>query len=478
MGRFRSIRSRIVAIILTASLFSAVSGLVAVTLLSGRELRRRMVEETMLQAKLAADYSVSALAFSDREAAADGIAKLREIPGLEAVALYDRDGARFAAWGAEPPPYAAAPQAPEFATGALFVTAPIDFRGERFGVVRLRASTGPLTAQLRRQQAALALLLLAMAGLTLLLAIPLARLIEQPVSELAELAGRISADGDYTRRIEESPVRELGEMGRQFNRMLEAIQSHEKARDLADRRSREKSLFLANMSHELRTPLNSIIGFSQILADRLTSRLEPREVKFLHNIHTAGQHLLGIVNDILDISKVEAGRMELVREAVTPVEVVESVATLITGMARRRAIRVETVVQGPLAPLWADPVKLKQILYNLLSNAIKFSPEGSTVRLVARELREGGHGAVEFSVRDEGIGIEPADQARIFEAFQQADGGEGRQFEGTGLGLTLVKTFAELHGGRVGLESAPGRGSRFTIVIPRVAPPAGAQGAA
>ena len=234
--------------------------------------------------------------------------------------------------------------------------------------------------------------------------------------------------------------------------------------------NRAKSQFLANMSHELRTPLNSIIGFSEILADKLAGRIEPRFERFLANIQGSGRHLLGLINDILDLSKIEAGRMELAFESVSLGDVVHGVASVMHGVAARRAIRLEVDVAAELPPLVADPPRLKQILYNLVANAVKFSPDGGTVTIRARTLAAADSPfavpGVMLEVEDRGIGIRRQDQHLIFEEFRQVDGGTTRNMGGTGLGLALVKRFVEMHGGRVEVDSEPGRGSRFRVLLP------------
>jgi signal transduction histidine kinase/DNA-binding response OmpR family regulator len=233
---------------------------------------------------------------------------------------------------------------------------------------------------------------------------------------------------------------------------------------------RMKSQFLANMSHELRTPLNSIIGFSEILLDRLAGEVPTKYVKFLHNIHSSGQHLLGIINDILDLSKVEAGRMEVHPESFRVPSVIEGVLNVMHGMSSKRRISFEVDAPDALPPIETDPAKFKQILYNLLSNAVKFSPEQSTVWVSAQHVATAaspiGVESLVIAVADKGVGIAPADHELIFHEFRQADGSSTRQFGGTGLGLSLVKKFVELQGGIVTLESEPGKGSTFTVTLP------------
>ncbi len=252
--------------------------------------------------------------------------------------------------------------------------------------------------------------------------------------------------------------------------------------------SRHKSQFLAGMSHELRTPLNAIIGFSEVLLDPNMGPLPPEEQQeFLTNILTSGKHLLRLINDVLDLSKIEAGKMELQPEAVSLPDTVEGVLGTVKTLAAKKQIRVVSDVAADLPPAWADPPRLKQILFNLLSNAIKFTPAGGHVTVKAQRVdRSSGHTVdpgrpvdsstprpldrgtelIEVAVADTGIGIPPEDLGRIFEEFEQVSDPTRPRQEGTGLGLALVKKLVEMHGGSIRVESTPGKGSTFTFTIP------------
>jgi GAF domain-containing protein/two-component sensor histidine kinase len=236
-------------------------------------------------------------------------------------------------------------------------------------------------------------------------------------------------------------------------------QIEQKSREL-EVASRHKSEFLANMSHELRTPLNAIIGFSEVLIQGLFGEVNEKQREYLQDVIGSGQHLLSLINDILDLSKIEAGRMELELSTFSFPSALQSGVTIVRERAARHGISLNVDVSDELGQVEADERKVKQILYNLLSNAVKFTPDGGNVNVTVRR----DNGAVRVDVRDNGIGIAEADQARIFEEFQQV--GRERSREGTGLGLTLTKRFVELHGGRIWLESAPGRGSTFTFTLP------------
>jgi signal transduction histidine kinase/CheY-like chemotaxis protein len=307
----------------------------------------------------------------------------------------------------------------------------------------------------------------------------LVKVIVRPIKQLAGATRQI-ATGDLSFNVAVSSKDELGELAVSFNRMAQALRDRERDNaglfhelEETNRRleaaSRHKSQFLANMSHELRTPLNSIIGFSEILLDETWGELSAEERReFLSNILSSGRHLLRLINDILDLSKIEAGRIELKPESFSVADMIEGVLTTVRPLAAQKQIALDVEVDPALTTLVADTGKVKQILYNLLSNAIKFTPDGGRAGL--RALRDAQE--ARFAVWDTGIGIKPEDQTRIFEEFQQVETTMARQYEGTGLGLALAKKFVELHGGRIWLESEPWSGSTFTFTLPLSEPSA------
>src|SRR3989454_11010368 len=221
------------------------------------------------------------------------------------------------------------------------------------------------------------------------------------------------------------------------------------------------TLFRSNMSHELRTPLNAIIGFSEVLTERMFGELNEKQEEYLKDIYASGTHLLSLINDILDLSKIEAGRMELELTDFDLPTAIENALTLVRERAGRRGITVHKSVDDRLGPIRADERKVRQVILNLLSNAIKFTPEGGRIEVRAVP----GDGCVEVSVSDTGVGIAPEDQEAVFEEFRQVGGSAAKQ-EGTGLGLTLCRKFVELHGGRIGVTSQVGVGSTFTFTLP------------
>jgi signal transduction histidine kinase len=232
--------------------------------------------------------------------------------------------------------------------------------------------------------------------------------------------------------------------------------------------SQHKSEFLANMSHELRTPLNAIIGFSEVLAEKMFGDVNDKQAEYLHDILESGRHLLSLINDILDLSKIEAGRMELEVSEFDLPQAIQNALMLVRERALRRGIALHHVIDDRVGGIQADERKVKQVLLNLLSNAIKFTPEGGRIEARAASA----DGIVEVSVADTGIGIAPEDQEAVFEEFRQV-GGADKKAEGTGLGLALSRKFIELHGGQIRVTSQVGVGSTFTFTLPvhrRVSP--------
>jgi signal transduction histidine kinase len=234
----------------------------------------------------------------------------------------------------------------------------------------------------------------------------------------------------------------------------------QKSREL-EAASQHKSEFLANMSHELRTPLNAVIGFSEVLLDRMFGDVNEKQDEYLKDIHASGQHLLSLINDILDLSKIEAGKMELELSDFDLPMTIDNALMLIRERAVRRSIALNTAVDERVGQVHADERKIRQVLLNLLSNAIKFTPEGGRIHVAARSVNE----SIEVSVTDTGVGIAPEDQEAVFEEFRQVGTAE-KKVEGTGLGLALSRKFIELHGGRIWVKSQVGAGSTFTFTVP------------
>ena len=253
---------------------------------------------------------------------------------------------------------------------------------------------------------------------------------------------------------------------REIEERLKAIQANytreleERNREI-ERANRAKSEFLANMSHELRTPLHTIIGFSELLSEELKGPLNAAQHRYIDHIHKDSQHLLSLINEVLDLSKIEAGKLQLRREGLELSALIEDVLSSIRPRAASGEIRVETSLGDELV-VDGDRIRVKQILYNLLSNAVKFTPKGGSLRVDAEPVE----GFARIAVTDTGIGIPPEEQQSVFDSFHQVGAATVGTREGTGLGLPITRRLVQEHGGRIWLESEPGKGSRFSFTIP------------
>jgi signal transduction histidine kinase len=289
-------------------------------------------------------------------------------------------------------------------------------------------------------------------GLGLILAWSLVGPMQRTEARLAEIAA-----GDFSGRLDVPNRDELGALGANVNRMNDELRRVYGELETA---SRHKSEFLASMSHELRTPLNAIIGFSQVLQQRLFGELNDKQAEYVDDILSSGNHLLSLINDVLDLSKVEAGQVELEVAPFSLREALEQGVVMVRERATRGGVHVSLEHAPDVDLVRGDERRVRQVVFNLLSNAVKFTPrDGSVVVASARDGRE-----ARVSVTDTGPGIAPEDHERIFEEFQQTDVGLSHR-EGTGLGLALSKRLVELHGGRIWVESEPGHGSRFVFTL-------------
>lgn len=327
-----------------------------------------------------------------------------------------------------------------------------------------------------------ALLLVVFLLVAIATSVLLARSLVRPI-ELIQLAAAKLGSGALDQQIKVSSRDELGALAEEFNRMAARLQEsyaglehqvQERTRELMsalsrldeqtrelEAASRHKSEFLANMSHELRTPLNAISGFSQVLRKQLYGEINEKQAEYLDDVLASARHLESLIDDVLDLSKVEAGQIELQVVPFSLPAALERGVVIVRERATKGGVRISLSSDPGIETVVGDERRVRQVLFNLLSNAVKFTPAGGTVDVAVARL----DGEVRVSVSDSGPGIATEDQVRIFEEFQQAAAGK-EQFEGTGLGLALSKRLVELHGGRIWVESEPGKGSRFVFTLP------------
>jgi signal transduction histidine kinase len=315
-------------------------------------------------------------------------------------------------------------------------------------------------------------------GLGLLIAVLtgmlLARQMVVPIRALQAGASRLGA-GDFDARIDVKTGDEIEDLADQFNRMaVELEQSYSHLEQKVEERTHElaiasahKDQFFANMSHELRTPLNAVLGYTELLVDGVYGDMPNKAVDVLNRIQTNGKHLLGLINDVLDISKIEAGQLNLALDGYSMKTLIQSVIASTGSLAQNKGLAVTSEIPDDLPAAHGDERRLTQVLLNIVGNAIKFTDKGSIdIRATEKE------GLFDISITDTGPGIAPEDQARIFEEFQQVDNSSTRQKGGTGLGLAIARRLVRMHGGDITLESAVGKGSTFHVTLPvRAEPP-------
>ena len=467
-----SLKQKITALILAASCLVL---LLSSTIFVGSQVityKRLTVSELNAVAGIIASNVSAAVVFDDPASAEEMLRVLGAKPGLVWARILRPDGSLFAAHEARPGG-AGASGVPDWAAVKMLdslidLRVPIRLDGETIGTLHLRADLTQMYDIIDTYLVLAAFVVFLLIALAFVMASRIQKVVTEPVLGLLATMRAVSRDQDYTIRARKHADDELGQVSDGFNRMLAEIQAHDlelrAAWHEADAASRAKSESLANMSHELRTPLNAIIGFSEIIKLEMLGPLGTGRYRhYAQDIFDSGNHLLAVIGDILDISKVEAGEFELHAEPTDLEQIVEQSLRLVRERAEAAGIRIEVAIGRDLPRLLLDQRLIKQSLINLLSNAIKFSPEGGSVAVRAAR---GPEGSVLLSVADSGIGIAEDDIPSVLKPFSQVESAFSRSHEGTGLGLPLAKSFIEAHGGRLEIDSTVGRGTRVTLHIP------------
>jgi signal transduction histidine kinase/DNA-binding response OmpR family regulator len=469
--------------------------------------REATVRNLSMQAQIVGSNTASALLFNDPQSAETTLSALKAARNISAAGIYTPDGRLFASYSRDarsrvvalPAMGSDETEVHWIKNNEIVLVRSMAFQGKTTGTVYISSDVDELNQRLKQYAGIAAVVLSACLLAALFVSSIFRKSVEQPIVHLAEIARIVSRQKNYSVRA--TPISTRGELSiliDAFNEMLTQIQQSEgalrkahdglehrvrertaeleaakkeveafslsvlKAKEELERASKFKDQFLSTMSHELRTPLNAVLGFSDLLTDERYGSLNEKQRRYVNHIHTGGKHLLRLISDILDLSKIEAGRLQLAIESVPIAASFAEVVDTMRPLADKKSQSVTIHAPRDLS-VRADTVRFKQVLMNLIGNAIKFTPEGGVIELAARKEGE----SVRIEVRDSGPGISPEEQQRIFEAFFRSSQTD-KSVEGTGLGLAITRRLVELHGGQLGIESQVGSGSCFYFTLPSV----------
>jgi len=465
--------------------------------------RHLLSQDLMTQAQIIGYNSAGAMEFKDEPAASATLSALTAKEDIVTAALYKPDGKIFAHYSrgkAAVPTFLPSPlqiKGYRFEGGYLEVFQEVTLNGEHVGMLFLQSDMRQWNMRAKRYANILLIFVLISGLFALFVSSKLQGLISKPILHLEDTMRMVSSNKNYAVRAVKKYSDEIGRLIDGFNTMLSEIQQRDtvlqstngelktrtqeleeevfqrkqaqeelsKAKHAAEEANRAKSTFLANMSHELRTPLNAIIGYSEMLEEETRESGKIENVQDLKKIQAAGKHLLALINDVLDLSKIEAGKMGLHLETFDVPQVIEEMVTTLQPAAAKNANSIHVRVAENVSTMKADITKVRQILFNLLSNACKFTDHG-TISVDVDQIKVAESDWIQFQVRDTGIGISARQKENLFHEFAQADSSIARKYGGTGLGLAITHRFVQLMKGQIGVESEPGKGAVFTVQLP------------
>jgi signal transduction histidine kinase len=470
-----SLRWKLAAVVLVTTVAAMALATAGLGMHDAMNARAAFLVQRVSVADVVAASAAPALQAGQRGPAAEALAALGTDPLARAASLYDPAGNLLASWSRDDFPAYAAPPMPADMTDASadpeHMFRPVLVDGTPVGAIYVDSLPPTSVTSTLRYLLTVAGIVAVCSLVTLVLLWPLQGIISRPILDVVRTARRVSEDNDFTVRVPKHGRDEIGELVDAFNMMLDRVEEHERqlrhALEAAAAASRAKTAFLVNMSHELRTPLNGIIGYSEMLCEEAADRGRDDLIPDLERIRHAAGDLLGLINNVLDLSKIEAGRMELNIEEVGLRGLIMKVVDGIQPLANANKNRVTVSVADDLTrfAMRTDSTKLSQCIRNLLSNACKFTERG-TIQVIVKRRDE----TVFIHVTDTGIGMTPAQLQRVFDEFVQADSSTSRQYGGSGLGLTISRRLCRQMGGDLVAESRPGAGSTFTIRLPITRP--------
>jgi signal transduction histidine kinase/DNA-binding NarL/FixJ family response regulator len=498
-----SIRRKLILITMLTSSIALLLSSASFLIYDLISFRHLLTQDLTTQAEIIGYNSAAAMAFKDEPAATATLSALMVKGDIVAAVLYSPDGKMFAQYFRNDKtlpavlPSRSQEKGYRFEGRYLEVWHDVTLNGERLGTLFLQSDMRQWSTRAKRYAGICFVFVLISGFLAFLVSSKLQKVISGPIVHLQDTMRMVSAHKNYEVRAVKAYADEIGSLIDGFNTMLSDIQNRDtalrgandelqtrtreleeeishrkqaqdellKAKYVAEEASRAKSTFLANMSHELRTPLNAIIGYSEMLEEEAHDAATVETVQDLQKIKSAGKHLLALINDVLDLSKIEAGKMSLHLETFEVSGMIEEIVTTLQPAIEKNSNTLWVHLAENVGMMQADITKVRQILFNLLSNACKFTDHG-TISVDVDQSTEQGQDWLRFRVTDTGIGISAKQKENLFQEFVQADTSIARKYGGTGLGLAITHRFVQLMKGRIGVESEPGEGSTFTVHVP------------